>query len=90
MVRLTGGEPLSPKHLIRNTPIVLLFGLRNAAVTVSHLVAQRMIPFPTNNEFVGVIEHITKSLHNLLAEELGRSLALTLAGGAITPPRNAS
>jgi len=49
---------------------VLLFGLRNTTVTVSHLVAQRMVPPPTNDEFVGVIEHVVKSFHYLLAEEL--------------------
>ena len=48
---------------------MLLFGLRNATATVSHLVAQRMIPFSVNNEFVGVIEHIMESLHDLLTEE---------------------
>ena len=46
------------------------FGLRNAADTVSHLVAQHMIPPPTNDEFMGVIEHITESFHDLLAEDL--------------------
>ena len=49
--------------------MVLLFGLRNAAETVGHLVAQRMIPSPTNNEFVGVIEHVVESFHDLLIEE---------------------
>ena len=38
-------------------------------VTVSHLVAQRMVPPPVNDEFVGVIEHIMESFHDLLAEE---------------------
>ena len=71
MAWLVGGEPLSLEHLIQSAPTVLPFGLRNAAATVSHLVSQRMIPFPVNNEFVGVIEHITKSLHDLLAEEPG-------------------
>ena len=90
MAWLAGGEPLSPEHLIRSTPIVLSFGLHNTAVTISHLVAQRMVLPPANNEFVGVIKHIMESLHNLLAKELGHPLALTLAGGAITPPGNAS
>ena len=71
---------LSLEHSTRSTPTVLSFGLRNTAATVSHLVAQRMIPSPANNEFVGVIEHITKSLHNLLTEGRGRPLALTPAG----------
>ena len=51
--------------------MVLLFGLRNAAATVSHLVAQRTIPSPANNEFVGMIESDTESLHVLLAEGPG-------------------
>ena len=48
---------------------MLPFGLCNAAETIGHLVAQRMILSPANDEFVGVIEHIAKSFHNLLAEE---------------------
>ena len=59
---------LSPEHPTRSAPTVLSFGLRNTATTISHLVAQRMIPFPTNNEFVGVIEHVTESFHDLLIE----------------------
>ena len=69
MAWLAGGEPLSPEHLIRSAPTVLPFGLRNTVGTVSHLVAQRMIPPPTNDEFIGVIEHITESFHDLLIEE---------------------
>ena len=49
---------------------MLPFGLRNAAGTISHLVAQHMIPPPTNDEFVGVIEHVAESFHDLLTEEL--------------------
>ena len=49
--------------------MALPFGLRNATATVSHLVAQHMVPPPTNDEFVGVIEHVTESFHDLLAEE---------------------
>ena len=49
--------------------MVLPLGLRNAIETVGHLVAQRTILSPANNEFVGMIESIMKSLHGLLAEE---------------------
>ena len=48
---------------------MLPFGLCNATVTISHLVAQRMVPPPTNDEFMRVIEHIVESFHDLLAEE---------------------
>ena len=48
---------------------MLPFGLRNAAETIGHLVAQRMILSPTNDEFIGVIEHIVESFHDLLVEE---------------------
>ena len=47
---------------------MLSFGLRNAAETVSHLVAQHMIPSPTNDKFVGVIERIAESFHDLIEE----------------------
>ena len=48
---------------------MLPFGLCNTIETVGHLVVQRMILSPASNEFVGVIEHVTESFHNLLAEE---------------------
>ena len=48
--------------------MVFPFGLRNAVATVSHLVAQHAISSPANNEFMGMIESITKSLHGLLTE----------------------
>ena len=50
--------------------MALPFGLRNAAATVGHLVAQRMSPPPTNDEFVGVNKHVVKSFHDLLTKEL--------------------
>jgi len=59
---------LSLEHSTRSTLMALLFGLRNATATVSHLVAQRAIPFPANNEFMGLIESITESLHGLLVK----------------------
>ena len=62
---------LSLEHSARSAPTALPFGLRNATTTVSHLVAQRTIPSPANNEFVGMIESIMKSLHGLLAEGPG-------------------
>ena len=46
---LTGGEPFSPKYIIRSIPTVLPFGLCNAAETVGNLLAQRMIQCPTCN-----------------------------------------
>ena len=52
---------------------MFLFGLRNAVATVSHHVARRMVLPTTNNEFVGMIEHVMESLHNLLTEEVGSS-----------------
>ena len=86
----TGGEPLSLEHPTRSTSIVLPFGLRNAAVTVSHLVAQCMIPSPVNNKFVGMIESITESLHGLLAEGSGSDSSSDSDRGAIIPLGNAS
>ena len=85
MAWLVGGEPLSLEHHIRSALISLSFGLRNAAATVSHLVARRMVLPPTNNEFMGVIEHITKSLHNLLTEEPGSSSGSDSSRGSHHP-----
>ena len=69
MAWLTRGEPLSLEHLIRSTSTGLSFGLRNVMGTVSHLVAQRMIPPPMNDKFMGVIEYVMESFHDLLIEE---------------------
>ena len=69
MTQLAEGEPLSPEYFIRSTPTVLPFGLRNAAETVGHLVAQRTPPSPMDNEFVGMTEYIMESFHDLLAGE---------------------
>ena len=62
---------LSPEHSARSAPKALPFSLRNAASTVSHLVAQRTISSPVNNKFMGMIESITESFHGLLVEEPG-------------------
>ena len=70
MAWLTRRESLLLEYLIQSALIVLPFGLCNAAVTVSHLVAQHMVPLSMNNEFMGVIEHVAESFHDLLAEEL--------------------
>ena len=90
MTQLARGEPLSLEYLIRSAPTALPFGLRNAAETVGHLVAQRMIPSLTNNEFVGVIKHVMESFHDLLAEEPESPYGSNSSRGAITPLVNAS
>ena len=66
---------------------MLPFGLRNSTATVSHLVAQRMIPSPVNNEFMGVIEHVAESFHNLLAEEPGLPSGSDSSRGSHHPSR---
>ena len=65
--------------------MALPFGLRNAAATVSHLVAQHMVLPPANNEFIWVIEHIMESLHNLLIEEPGSSSGSDSSRGSHHP-----
>ena len=64
-----GGGALSLEHHIWSAPTALPFGLHNVAATISYLVARRMVLPLVNNEFVGVIEHIMESLHDLLTEE---------------------
>ena len=68
-MQLAEGEPLSPDYLIRSTPIALPSGLRNAAKTVGHLVAQRTLPSPMNDEFMGMTEYVAESFHDILARE---------------------
>ena len=81
------GGSLSPEHHIRSAPTALPFDLRNAAATVSHFVARCMVLPPTNNEFMGVIEHVTESLHDLLIEELGSSPGSYSSRGSHHPSR---
>ena len=70
MRQLAGGEPLSLEYLIRSTPTALQLELRNVTETVGHLVAQCTPPPPMNDEFMGMIEYIMESFHDLLAGEL--------------------
>ena len=65
--------------------MTLPFGLHNTVAIVSHLVAQRMIPSSTNNEFMGMIKSITESLHGLLTEELGSNSSSDSSRGSHHP-----
>ena len=65
--------------------MTLPFGLCNATATVSHLVAQCTIPSPMNNEFLGMIESITESLHGLLTEGPGSDSSSDSSRGSHHP-----
>ena len=69
---------------------MLPFDLYNAVWTVGHLVAQRMIPPPTNDEFMGMIKHIAESFHDLLIEEPESPSGSDSNREAIIPPVNVS
>ena len=66
---------------------MLSFGLRNAAETVGHLVAQRMISSPVNDKFVRVIEHVMESFHNLLTGALESPSGSDSSRGSHHPSR---
>jgi len=85
MARPSGERHLSPERHVRSAPTALPFGLRNAAATASHLLALRMVLTPADNEFMGVIEHDTESLHKLLAEELESSSSSDSSRGSHHP-----
>ena len=87
MAWFSGGGSLSLEHHIRSAPTVLSFDLHNTAVTVSHLVARRMVLPPVNNKFMGVIEHIMESLHNLLIEGPGSFSGSNSSRGSHHPSR---
>ena len=70
-----------------SAPTAFPFGLRNAAATASHLMALRMVQPLADNEFVGVIEHDTESLHRLLTEEPGSSSSSDSSRGSHHPSR---
>ena len=46
------------------------FGLCNTVGTIGHLVAQRVHPSPMDDEFMGMMDYITKSFHDLLTRDL--------------------
>ena len=67
--------------------MALLFGLRNAAATVSHLLAQRTTLSPMNNKFMGMIKSVTESLHGLLTEGTGLDSGSDSGRGSHHPSR---
>ena len=67
--------------------MALPFGLCNTVAAVSHLVAQRTIPSPVNNKFVGMIESIMESLHGLLAYGPGLDSGSDSSRGSHHPSR---
>ena len=69
MTQLTKGEPFSLEYLIRSASTALLFGLHNTTETIGHFMAQRIPRSPMNDEFVGMIEYVMESFHDLLTEE---------------------
>jgi hypothetical protein len=70
MTQLARGEPLSP--VILNAPTMFPFSLHNAAGTVGHLTVQCMHPPPANDEFVGMVDYVTKSFYDLLVGDSRR------------------
>ena len=67
--------------------MALSFGPRDTATIVSHLVAQRTILSPVNNEFVGMIESVIESLNGLLAEGPGSDSGSDSSRGSHHPSR---
>ena len=66
MTQLAGGEPVSLEYFTQDAPIAFLFGLRNAARIVGHLVVQHMYPPPTDDEFMGMANYVAESFLDLL------------------------
>ena len=87
MTWLAMGEPLSLEYHPQSAPTALPSDLRNTTKTIGHLVAQRMIPSPTKDKFVGVIEQVTESFHDLLAEELESPFGFDSSRGSHHPSR---
>jgi hypothetical protein len=67
--QLSGAEPLSPEILGRGIPMRFPFGLHNAAEDAHHLAAAPLGSSPTDGEFVGMMDYISESFHDLLAGE---------------------
>jgi hypothetical protein len=94
-----GREPLSLAYLTQNAPTAFLFGLCNAAGTVSHCTAQPMHPPPANDEFIEMADYVTESFYDLTGDSEGisdsdssrgsqhPSRECSMAGSAVTTPR---
>jgi len=78
---------LCPEGSVRSAPIAFPFGLRNTAATTGHLLALRVVQSPTDIEFVGAIEHDTKTLYGLLNEEPGSFSSSDSSRGSHNPSR---
>ena len=87
MAWLARGEPLSLEYLIWSTLIALSFGIHNTAENDGHPMAQRTPPSPANDEFMGVIEHVVESFHNLLVKELESPSGSDSSRGSHHPSR---
>ena len=72
---------------MRSASTAFPFGLRNTAATACHLMALRMVQMPADSEFMGVIEHDTESLHQLLTEEPESSSSSDSSRGSHHPSR---
>jgi hypothetical protein len=85
--QLSGREPLSPKIPARDIPMRFPFGLRNTAEDAHHLAAVHFGSSLTNGEFVGMMDYISKSFHDLLAGEPEAVLDSGSSGGSHHPSR---
>jgi hypothetical protein len=86
-MQLSGGEPLSPKIVTGSAPMTFLFGLCNAAQDAQCLVAMHFGSFPEDNGFMGMMDYILESFHDLLAGESEAIFDSNYSGGRHHPSR---
>lgn len=73
--QLTGGEPISPDILTRDTSMTLPFDLHNAVVTVASLMARGHMPTPDDIEFIGIADLVVDSIYDILSSTWSDTLS---------------
>jgi hypothetical protein len=69
MAQLYGAEPLSLEIMVESALTAFLFGLHSTAEDVHLLVALRFGSLPADDEFMGMIDYVLESFHDLVVGE---------------------
>jgi hypothetical protein len=85
--QLSRGEPLPPEIMTGSIPTVFLFGLHNVAQDVERLIALCFDSLPPDTEFMGMMDYISESFHDLLAGESEAIFDSNYSGGRHHPSR---
>jgi hypothetical protein len=85
MTQFARGEPLSLEYLTWNAPRAFLFGLHNSVRAIDYLIAQRMHPPSADDEFMGMMDYVVESFHDLLTRDSEMISDSDSSGGSHQP-----